>query len=174
MGFQEALPGGPKNLQSLWVQGQSLAHFRPADSSFSPLTSLTNGFPLLWKSMVALARRSGFTRPPHPQTPTLSPFSGQFRKNFFSWTSPIEPCQEKIILQARKRAVCREQKDGEGGSGKRQTQEQGEQVWKGRRHHSYLELNHSPRMPVVSAWPAGAGGGGGGVQRRSGAGEGRE
>jgi hypothetical protein len=76
------------------------------------------------------------------QTPTLSPLSGligKFQKlsrGFFFWTSPIEPCQEKIISRQGSRLFAGEQKEGE---------EEG--------CHSFLALSHPQRMPLCLPGP---------------------
>lgn len=149
-------------MQTLWIQGQSLAHFTRADSSFSHsglhqlffFTLEKNGGPGLEESGDGA---SWVYSASTLQTPTLSPSSGQFRKNFFFWASPIEPCQEKIISRQGSELFAGEQK--KWGRGKwAMAEPRAERASVNGKVSPFLGLNHSQRMPVVSAWPVRVGG----------------
>lgn len=121
---------GSEELRALWAQGQHLAHFHPCWIHLvAPFP--TSGFSSLrkreWWPWARGARGWSFVgllQPPHPQTLTPPPFSGPARKSCFFWTSPIEPCQEKIICRQGSGLFAGEQKDREEGSGKWKNWEQ--------------------------------------------------
>lgn len=130
-------PGTPTR-EAPWIsnflppvdQGQSLVLFILAESSFSHPLSHHLAFPgkdafpcsremsdvmlLVWRNQRNLW--ASLQPPPHPDSHLISLLrtdQEEFRKlsrGFFFWTSPIEPCQEKIISRARKLSICRRTK----------------------------------------------------------------